>query len=142
MRPLQPDKRRREETALFLRLKLTNVSKERTFTPMDQNLVRERGLRPTDPYIVTSEGKSIRLFPLAIDSEWSIVGQEFATLGPGDSEETFVAAEPGSAQDVGRRDDLACPAADRRLSDRYVGPCSFTRDEVRHFRTFGPGDKP
>jgi hypothetical protein len=97
-RSIQPDKGRREETSLILRMKLTNVSKEYAFAPLDQILVRERGVRPFDPYIETSEGTAIRLFPLAIDSEWSIVGQEFATLQPGDSEETFVVAEPGAAQ--------------------------------------------
>jgi hypothetical protein len=97
-RSIQPGKGRREETSLVLRMRLTNVSKEYAFTPLDQNLVRERGVRPVDPYIETSEGTAIRLFPLAIDSEWSIVGQEFAALQPGDSEETFVVAEPGAAQ--------------------------------------------
>ena len=45
--------------------------------------------------IVTRGGKIIGLFPLAIDSEWSIVGQEFPVLKPGESTETMIASELG-----------------------------------------------
>ena len=65
--------------------------------PLDRILVRERELRSFDPYIETSEGRSIRLFPLALDSEWSLLGQGFPVLKPGGSAQTFIAAEPGSA---------------------------------------------
>ena len=98
VRSIEPDERRREDECLVLRLKLTNISKEHTFAPLAPNLVRERGLRPHEPYIATSEGPNIPLFPLAVDSEWAIVGQEFTTLQPGDTVETLVAAQPGSAR--------------------------------------------
>jgi hypothetical protein len=100
VRSIEPDNRRREEDCLVLRLKLRNASKDYAFAPLDAALTRDRGLRPSDPYIATPEGTAIRLFPLAADSEWAIVGQELRSLQPGEALETFVAAEPGSAQNV------------------------------------------
>jgi hypothetical protein len=94
---VDPDRRRRESNCLILRLRLVNHSRDRSFTPVDRFVVRDRDLRAFDPYITTSEGKHIRLFPLALDSEWSILGQSFPVLRPGESAETFIAAEPGSA---------------------------------------------
>ena len=139
-RSIQPGKRRREETALILRMRLTNVSKDYSFTPIDENLVRECGLRPHDPYIETSEGTFIRLFPLALDSEWSIVGQEFSTLRPGATEETFVAAEPGSARNL--VDEMTWRVRLRIGVYRtdMLG-VRFTKGEVRYPRTFGPVEK-
>src|SRR5262249_9571680 len=97
VRTIEPRARRRQADCLVLRLNLVNRSKEQTFSPIDLNLVRERDLRSFDPYLATSEGKKMRLFPLAMDSEWSISGQEFPMLDPGQAAETFVVAEPGSA---------------------------------------------
>jgi hypothetical protein len=94
---VDPDRLRREDDCLILRLRLVNHSRDRSFTPVDRILVRDRDLRVFDPYITTSEGRRIRLFPLALDSEWSILGQSFPVLEPGESAETFIAAEPGSA---------------------------------------------
>jgi hypothetical protein len=100
VRTIDPGRRRREDKCLVLRLRLTNRSNDQTFVPIDRTLVRERDFRPYDPYIVGSHGETIRLFPLAIDSEWSIHGQKFPMLHPGDSAETFIAAEPGAADRV------------------------------------------
>jgi hypothetical protein len=97
VRTIDPDKRRRERDCLVLQLRFVNQSKGQSFAPVDRNLVRERALRAFDPYIATSDGQRIRLFPLALDSEWSILGQKFPVLGPSQSAETFIAAEPGSA---------------------------------------------
>jgi hypothetical protein len=97
VRTIDPHKRRRQDRCLVLRLRLTNRSGDRSITPLDSTLVRERDLWPYDPYIIGSGGESIRLFPLAIDSEWSIHGQSFPELQPCDSAETLIAAEPGSA---------------------------------------------
>jgi hypothetical protein len=94
---VDPDRRRHESNCLILRLRLVNHSRDRSFTPVDRVVVRDRDLRVFDPYITTSEGKRIRLFPLAFDSEWSILGQSFPVLRPGESAETFIAAEPDSA---------------------------------------------
>ncbi len=130
VRSIDRRKRRREEECLVLRLKLTNISKQHSLTPLAPNLVRERGLRPYEPYIATAGGPSIRLFPLAFDSEWAIVGQEFTTLQPGDTVETLVAAEPGSA----RRLSLEMTWRVRLRTGVYrtdmIG-VPFSKDEVR-----------
>ncbi|MHB1556121.1 MAG: hypothetical protein ACYC61_01445 [Isosphaeraceae bacterium] len=97
VRTIDPDKSRRENGCLVLRLRFTNRSKDSTFAPADLNSVRDRELRYFDPYIATSSGPAIRLFPLALASEWSIRGQKFPALGPGETAKTFIAAEPGSA---------------------------------------------
>jgi hypothetical protein len=100
VRTIDSGGRKREEDCLVLRLRLANRSKDQVFPPLDQNLVRERDLRSFDPYISASDGRKIRLFPLAMDSEWSIRGQAFPTLEPDQVAETFVAAEPASALDL------------------------------------------
>jgi hypothetical protein len=93
-----PDYRREKEQSLVLRLSLKNLSTNESFAPLNRYLVRERDLRPHDPYILTSRGEGIRLFHLAVDSEMYIVGQDFPVLGPGEILETIIAAEAGSAQ--------------------------------------------
>jgi hypothetical protein len=92
--------------------------------------VREREFRTFDPYIANSSGPSIRLFPLALNSEWSILGQKFPILRPGETVETFIASEPGAV------DHLADAMTWRvRLwtgvyrNDMLGVP--FTRDQVR-----------
>jgi hypothetical protein len=97
IRAIDPGRRRRERDCLVLRLRLVNRSNNQAFAPVDLNLVRDRDLKAFDPFIATSDGRSIPLFPLAVDSEWSIAGQRFPVLRPGDSAQTFVAAEAGSA---------------------------------------------
>ena len=130
-RSIDPDTRRREEPALILRLKLTNVSKDRAFVPLEQSLVRERGVRPFDPYVETSQGKIIQLFPLAIDSEWAIVGQEFATLQPGEAEETVVVAESGSAENLGEELTWRVRLRIGVYRTDMIG-VRFSKDEVGH----------
>ena len=100
VRTIDSNDHRREDDCLVLRLRLANLSRDLPLSPLDRNLVRDRDTRAFDPYIATSEGRSIRLFPLAMDSEWSILGQEFPVLQPGESAETSVVAEPGSAAHV------------------------------------------
>ena len=131
VRSIEPNKRRYESECLVLRLRLRNVSKQHTFAPLDPNLVRERGLRPYDPYIATSEGSSIGLFPLALDSEWSIVGQDFTSLQPGESMETFVAAGPGSAQKLAAKMTWRVRLRTGVYRADMLG-VPFTKDEVQH----------
>jgi hypothetical protein len=132
VRSIEPTSSRREEDeSLVLRLKLKNTSKFRTFTPVDAYMVRDRGLRPYDPYIATSEGSSIRLFALAVDSEWTIRGQAFPVLYPGDSVEIIIAAEPGSGNRLA--DEMTWRVRLRTGVYRtdMIG-VRFTRSQVRH----------
>ena len=98
VRSIEPaDWRREESPALVLRLKLKNISADHAFAPLERRFCASRRAAVDRSSIVTSQGKSINLFPLAVDSEWSIVGQEFPSLEPGESVETFIASEPGAA---------------------------------------------
>ena len=98
VRSIEPAKWRREKLAsLVLRLRLKNISKNDTFAPLELRFVREQASTLDRSMIATSPGQAINLFPLAVDSEWLIVGQKFTVLEPGKSVETLIASEPGAA---------------------------------------------
>jgi hypothetical protein len=97
-RSIEPhDWRREDAESVVLRLRLTNVSQNQSFAPLERAFVREQSSPLDRSSIATKGGKIIGLFPLAIDSEWSIEGQEFSVLNPGDSTETLIASELGAA---------------------------------------------
>jgi hypothetical protein len=96
-RSIPPHNRRREAgTSVVLRLRLTNLSKDQSFAPLEPAFVRDQSSPLDRSSIATSGGKNIGLFPLAIDSEWSIAGQDFPILKPGKSAETIIASELGA----------------------------------------------
>jgi hypothetical protein len=98
VRSIEPNDWRREESAsLVLRLRVKNVSNDNAFAPLERRFLREQGAALDRSTIATAPGKCINLFPLAIDSEWSIEGQSFSELKPGESVETVIASEPGVA---------------------------------------------
>jgi hypothetical protein len=101
VRSIDPGNWRREETdSLVLRLKLTNVSVDQIFAPLELNFVRDQS-SPLDRSMITgSTGATIGLYPLANDSEWSIQGQDFAVLKPDESAETIIVTEPGAGDRV------------------------------------------
>ena len=87
--------------AYLLRLRLQNTSKDAIFAPLDQGFVRERG-GAMDSFIETSRGTKIYPYPLALESELSIVGQDFAALRPGESRiVTIASAADAPADDPG-----------------------------------------
>ena len=97
-RSIEPFKSRREDSeSVVLRLRLTNVSHDQSFAPLERAFVREQSSPLDRSSIETKEGTIIGLFPLAVDSEWSIAGQEFTVLKPGESTETLIASEHGAA---------------------------------------------
>jgi hypothetical protein len=98
VRSIDPGEWRREEAdSLVLRLKLTNVSADQVFSPLERGFVRDQS-SPLDRSLISdSRGEAIGLYSLANDSEWSIQGQEFPTLKPSESAETIIASEPGAA---------------------------------------------
>jgi hypothetical protein len=87
------DYRREDTDSLFLRLKVTNVSKDQPITPLDRALIRDQSSPLDRSLIVVSPGRPIGLFPLAVDSEWLIQGQSFSPLQPGETAETLLASE-------------------------------------------------
>ena len=72
------------EGALTLRLRLRNASTDAVFAPLDEAFLRDRATGRPDSFIETRRGDAIALFPLAVESEWSIVGQQFRDLKPGE----------------------------------------------------------
>ncbi|MFI5457229.1 MAG: hypothetical protein ACHRXM_17425 [Isosphaerales bacterium] len=88
-----PDYRREDGDSLVLRFKVTNISKDHVIAPLDRDLIRDQTSPLDRSLIVTSGGRPISLFPLAVDSEWLIQGQEFPVLKPGESAEILVASE-------------------------------------------------
>ncbi len=95
---IDPSKYRQEDSeSLVLRLRCTNLSKSQPFAPLELAYVREQPSRLDRCFITTSGDQTIGAFPLAVDSEWSIVGQECPVLDPGKSFETVIASEPGIA---------------------------------------------
>lgn len=89
------DWRREESPSLVVQLRLKNVSSDQEFAPLERRFVREQTAALDRSAIVTSQGKAINLFPLAMESEWSIEGQAFTVLKPGETMETVIASEPG-----------------------------------------------
>lgn len=86
------------EKALKLRLRLKNVSTDVILAPFDEAFVRERINADPDSFIeLGSSGETIAMYPLAVESEWSIVGQSFRELKPGEAFETQVVAAPDAA---------------------------------------------
>jgi hypothetical protein len=83
--------------ALKLRLRLRNISTETVLSPLDEAFVRERARADPDTYIETAPGgPTISMFALAVESEWSIVGQLFSELKPGETFETLVVTVPNA----------------------------------------------
>jgi len=82
--------------ALQLKLRLRNVSADQIFTPLDEAFLRERESGDRDSFITLGGGRRIGLFPLAVESEWSINGQDFPELGPGESFEALIVSAPNS----------------------------------------------
>ena len=76
--------------ALKLRFKLRNMSKDLVFAPFDESFLREREAGVTDSFIELPQDANIEMFPLAVTSEWAIVGQEFKELKPGETLDTQV----------------------------------------------------
>lgn len=77
--------------ALRLRLRLRNVSKDVILAPFDEAFVRDRlGDEPDSMIETGADRPAIAMYPLAVESEWAIVGQRFHELKPGEEFETEV----------------------------------------------------
>jgi hypothetical protein len=88
------DYRREEASSLILKLRLTNVSTDHQFAPLDRLLIRDQNSPLDRTYIATADSGKIGLFPLAVDTEWSIPGQIFPVLKNREPVDTVLASEP------------------------------------------------
>ncbi len=104
-RKIEPAEYRLEEvSSLILRFKLTNLSSNHPLRPLARSLIRDAASALDRSFVATGNGGRIELYPLAVESEWLIVGQEFRSLKPGESAETLVTSEPVSEDRL--RDDM------------------------------------
>jgi hypothetical protein len=92
---IEPESKEGGSGALKLRIRIRNLSTDRVLAPLDEAYLREREPGSPDSYIVTASGHPpIAPYPLAVESEWSIAGQEFRELKPGETLETLVVSAP------------------------------------------------
>ncbi len=93
VRSIDPaDYRHEDSNSLVVRFKLTNLSKEHAFAPLARDLLRDQAAPRDRSFVAEPDGGKIGLFPLAVESEWLILGQEFPILKPGENAETLVAS--------------------------------------------------
>ena len=101
-RKIEPAEYRLEEvSSLVLRFKLTNLSSDHSLCPLARSLILDAASALDRSFVATGTGGRIELYPLAVESEWLIVGQEFRNLKPGESAETLVTSEPVSEDRLG-----------------------------------------
>ncbi|HEX8202883.1 MAG TPA: hypothetical protein VF590_20575, partial [Isosphaeraceae bacterium] len=80
-------------SALFLRVRLRNVSDDLIFAPLDEAFVRDRDRGLPDSFIETEDGQRIYPYRLPVASERSILGQVFRELKPGEAMETAIVSD-------------------------------------------------
>lgn len=87
--------------ALKLRLRLRNRSADTTFAPLDEAFVRDPDRGRPDSFV--ENGRDDRIYPyrLAIRSEWTIVGQPFRDLRPGEAFDTVIVSAPDARVPAG-----------------------------------------
>lgn len=78
---------------LQLRLRLRNVSEDVIFAPLDEAFIREPDRRLPETFVEDASGTRVYAYRLPVSSEWSIAGQEFSTLRPGEEIETIVVSD-------------------------------------------------
>ena len=98
-----------------VRLQLKNLSNDESFAPFDHELrARPPNGGMPEMFLETEGGGRVGPYPLAPESEWSIAGQSFAPLKPGQSAETVLNADPSPPSPVSDPIDLAIPGPDGR----------------------------
>ncbi len=91
-----PGRREGGEKALKLRLRVKNVSPDTAFVPLEPAFVRQPDRGSPASVIASKSDQPVFTYPLAIESEWAIVGQEFPKLEPGQQREVVVVSEAGA----------------------------------------------
>jgi hypothetical protein len=76
--------------AMALRLRLRNTSSDAVFAPLDEAFIRDRDDGLSESFVDLDGGCRVYLYPLPVDSEWSIAGQDFPDLKPGEAKVTRV----------------------------------------------------
>jgi hypothetical protein len=91
---IDPEERRQARgQSLILRVRLKNLSDNRTFAPLEPASVRENLAIRNETFVESDRGK-VGMYPLVLQSEWSLADQSFPKLPPGESAETLIATAP------------------------------------------------
>jgi hypothetical protein len=86
--------RREGSPSLVLEMSLINRSGAQGLAPLEPAFVRDSNIAVDQAFIENPGGRRISMFRLATESEWSIEGQVFPTLGPGEGTDTILVSEP------------------------------------------------
>ena len=86
--------RKGQPGTIVLRVRLHNPTADLAFAPLDPAFVRARGTDVLDCFAETSAGERIYLYPLALESELGLVGQDFKELRPGETRTVVIATAP------------------------------------------------
>jgi hypothetical protein len=76
--------------ALALRVRLRNVSNDAIFAPLEKAFLRDTDTGLSESFVELAPPDRVYLYPLPVESEWSIVGQDFPELRPGEVKETTI----------------------------------------------------
>ena len=79
--------------AVVLTLRLTNRSADQVFAPVDPAFVRGRSDNIFETLLELDDGRKIYPNPLAVDSEWTVIGETFGDLRPGEARDVVFATE-------------------------------------------------
>ena len=80
--------------ALTLAIRFRNVSQSSLFAPLDEAFIRQRLRTEPESFVESMSGVPIIAnYPLAVESEWSIVGQVFRELRPQETFESLIVSE-------------------------------------------------
>ena len=90
------------ERAVVLRVRLQNQSEDQVFAPIDPAFVRNRADEVAETFLALQDGRKVYPGTLALDSEWTLIGQSLAVLRPGESREVLFATEANAPSGVER----------------------------------------
>lgn len=88
--------------AVVLQVQLQNQSPDQVFVPVDPAFVRNRADDVSETFLHLDDGRKLYPNALAVDSEWSLVGQSFAVLRPGEARDVIFTTEANAPADAER----------------------------------------
>ncbi len=88
----KPDVRDGGGGILVMKARLRNTSEDQVFAPLDEAFLRQPDQGLPDSFIEAGDER-IYSYPLPVESEWLLDGQQFRELKPGESFETLLVSD-------------------------------------------------
>jgi hypothetical protein len=88
--------------ALILRLRLRNLGAKATLRPVEPAFLRQPDSGDSDS-LIEADGSLIQMYPLALSSEWTLDGQDFRELRPGEEMDLKLVSEPDVSNRLAHR---------------------------------------